>query len=307
MNAVVMGLTLRGLLGRRRSLLLVILPVLLLLLAALIRWASDGEVEGTVFLAGNFAMGTLLPLMCLLIGTGVIGSEIDDGSIVYLLAKPVPRRTILLSKLVIAWGAALVFAVLPIVAAVEIAGDDGGRLGTAYGVAAALAAITYTAIFVALSVVTRNAVIIGLLYALLWETVLGGYVPGVRNVSVRQWALAAAEHGLPEQGVEQADDHRVPGDDREGHEDRGVGDGRKGGGDAVRGAEAPAVVPGDLDRGDDRQHGEDQGSAPGDDQLRPEDGASRDGLGEQVDDRSVVDLRPDYPGADQQAHQRQEG
>ena len=196
MNAVVMGLTLRGLLGRRRSLLLVILPVLLLLLAALIRWASDGEVEGTVFLAGNFAMGTLLPLMCLLIGTGVIGSEIDDGSIVYLLAKPVPRRTILLSKLVIAWAAALVFAVLPIVAAVEIAGDDGGRLGAAYGVAAALAAITYTAVFVALSVVTRNAVIIGLLYALLWETVLGGYVPGVRNVSVRQWALAAAERIL---------------------------------------------------------------------------------------------------------------
>ena len=48
----------------------------------------------------------------------------------------------------------------------------------------------------ALSVVTRNAVIIGLLYALLWETVLGGYVPGVRNVSVRQWALAAAERIL---------------------------------------------------------------------------------------------------------------
>src|SRR5674476_1373297 len=164
--------------------------------AALIRWASGGEPLNTVNLVNAFALGTLLPLICLLIGTGVIGSEIDDGSIVYLLAKPVPRRTILLSKLVVAWGAALVFAVLPIVAAVEIAGDDGGRLGAAYGVAAALAAITYTAIFVALSVVTRNAVILGLLYALLWETVLGGYVPGVRNVSVRQWALAAAERIL---------------------------------------------------------------------------------------------------------------
>ena len=196
MNAVVLNLTLRGLLGRRRSLLLVILPVLLLLLAALIRWASGGEPLNTVNLVNAFAMGTLLPLICLLIGTGVIGSEIDDGSIVYLLAKPVPRRTILLSKMVIAWGAALVFAVLPIVAAIEIAGDDGWRLGAAYGVAAALAAIAYTAIFVALSVVTRNAVIIGLLYALLWETVLGGYVPGVRDVSVRQWALAPAERLL---------------------------------------------------------------------------------------------------------------
>ena len=193
MNSVVMHLTMRGLLGRRRAVLLVLLPLLLLLMAGLVRWASGGEPVSTVKLTNEFALGTLLPLMCLLIGTGVIGTEIDDGSIVYLLAKPVPRRTILWSKLIVAWGATLVFAVLPIIAAVEIAGDEGTRLGWAYGVTAALAALAYTAVFVALSVVTRNVVIIGLLYALLWETVLGGYVPGVRNVSVRQWALAAAE------------------------------------------------------------------------------------------------------------------
>jgi ABC-2 type transport system permease protein len=193
MNSVVMHLTVRGLLGRRRAVLFVLLPLLLLLMAGLVRWASGGDPQSTVKLTNEFAVGTLLPLMCLLIGTGVIGTEIDDGSIVYLLAKPVPRRTILWSKLIVAWGATLVFAVLPIIAAVEIAGDEGTRLGWAYGVTAALAALAYTAVFVALSVVTRNVVIIGLLYALLWETVLGGYVPGVRNVSVRQWALAAAE------------------------------------------------------------------------------------------------------------------
>jgi len=196
MNPVVMQLTLRGLLGRRRAVLLVVLPVLLLALAGLVRWGSGGDVQNTVNLANGFALGTFLPLMCLLIGTGVIGTEIDDGSIVYLLAKPMPRRTIVGSKLVVAWGAAVVFAVLPVIASVEIAGDDGGRLGWAFAATAALAALAYTAIFVALSVVTRNAVIVGLLYALLWETVLGGYVPGVRDVSVRQWALAAGERIL---------------------------------------------------------------------------------------------------------------
>jgi ABC-2 type transport system permease protein len=131
--------------------------------------------------------------MCLLIGTGVIGPEIDDGSIVYLLSKPLPRRTIIWSKLAVAIPAALVFAVLPLMLGTVIAGDDGFRLTLAYGLTATLAAIAYTTIFVALSVATRNAVIIGLLYALVWETVLGGYVPGVRDVSVRQWALAPAE------------------------------------------------------------------------------------------------------------------
>lgn len=196
MNAVVMQLTVRGLLGRRRALLLVILPVLLLALAGLVRWASAGDLRTTVGFTDGFALGTLLPLLCLLIGTGVISSEIDDGSIVYLLAKPVPRRTIIASKLLVAWGAAVVLAVVPVVAAVQIAGDDGGRLGAAFGLAALLAALAYTTIFVALSVATHNAVIVGLLYALLWEGVLGGYVPGVRNVSVRQWALAAAERVL---------------------------------------------------------------------------------------------------------------
>jgi ABC-2 type transport system permease protein len=196
MNPVVMELTVRGLLGRRRSWLLVVLPLLLLVLAGLTRWASDASPSASSGLTGNFAMGTLLPLMCLLIGTGVIGPEIDDGSIVYVLAKPVPRRSILLAKLAVALATTVVFAVLPIMAGAAIAGDEELRLSSAYGLAALLAGITYTSLFVALSVLTRNAVIIGLLYALLWESVLGGYVPGVRDVSVRQWALAPAERML---------------------------------------------------------------------------------------------------------------
>lgn len=193
MNPVVMELTVRGLLGRRRSLLLLVLPLLLIGLAALTRWVSDASPTASSGLTGNFAMGTLLPLMCLLIGTGVIGPEIDDGSIVYMLAKPVPRRSILLGKLAVALAATVLFAVLPVALGAAIAGDEDLRLATAYGLAALLAGVAYTTLFVALSVLTRNAVIIGLLYALLWESVLGGYVPGVRDVSIRQWALAPAE------------------------------------------------------------------------------------------------------------------
>jgi len=196
MNLTVIRLTMRGLLGRRRAVLFLILPAVLLGLAGLTRWASGGAPDATVNLAGQFAMGTLLPLMCLLISTGVIGAEIDDGSIVYMLAKPIPRRTIILSKLAVALGAAIVFAVLPTVAAVAIAGDVGGKLSLAFGVSTTLAAVAYTALFVALSVATRNAVILGLLYALLWETVLGGYVPGIRAVSVRQWAMSVGERML---------------------------------------------------------------------------------------------------------------
>src|SRR5450830_1026135 len=96
----------------------------------------------------------------------------------------------------------ILLGLLPTMASAAIAGDQGMRLTMAFGVTAALAAITYTTIFVSLSVVTRNAVIVGLLYALVWETLLGGYVPGVRDVSVRQWALAPAEHLLGARAAE---------------------------------------------------------------------------------------------------------
>ena len=107
--------------------------------------------------------------------------------------KPVPRRTIALSKLVVAVVVAVVFCVASVMIAAEIAGDKDGQLALSMGVATALASVAYVAVFFMIAVLTRNSIIVGLLYALLWEGVLAGYVPGVRAVSIRQWALAPAE------------------------------------------------------------------------------------------------------------------
>jgi len=192
-NVVVMQLALRALLGSRRVWILVGLSVLLFAVAGLSRWGSGGAVDVSTGVIVNFGFGLLVPIMCLLIGTGVIAPEIEDGSIVYLLAKPVPRRTIALSKLVVAMAVAVVFCVASIVIASLIAGDQDGELAQAMALATLLASIAYVAVFFMIAVLTRNSIIVGLLYALLWEGVLAGYVPGVRAVSVRQWALAPAE------------------------------------------------------------------------------------------------------------------
>src|SRR6478735_2824704 len=193
MNVVIMRLALWALLGSRRVWILVGLSALLFAVAGLTRWGSGGAVDVSTGVIVNFGFGLLVPIMCLLIGTGVIAPEIEDGSIVYLLAKPVPRRTIVLSKLVVATAVALVFSVASIVIAAEIAGDKDGQLALSMGVATALASVAYVAVFFMIAILTRNSIIVGLLYALLWEGVLAGYVPGVRAVSIRQWALAPAE------------------------------------------------------------------------------------------------------------------
>ena len=45
-----------------------------------------------------------VPLVALLATTGLLAPEIDDGSVAYLLAKPISRHTIVLSKLLVALG-----------------------------------------------------------------------------------------------------------------------------------------------------------------------------------------------------------
>src|SRR3990170_1189435 len=102
MNGTVVRLTYRALLGGRRAWLLLLMSVLLLSMAVLLRVTVGVDHQVTADILGAVALAALVPLFGLIVGTGVIGPEIDDGSIVYLLSKPISRPTIIMSKLVVA-------------------------------------------------------------------------------------------------------------------------------------------------------------------------------------------------------------
>lgn len=193
MNAVVARLTVAGLLGRRRAAVLVLLPVALLAVAAVVRLVGGGDEATAVGLLGGLALGTVVPLLCVIVGTGAIGPEIEDGSIIYLLSKPLRRGSIVVSKLAVAVLTGWVFAAVPVLAAGLLLVGSSVRLAVAYAVAALVAVVPYCALFLLLAVLTRNAVIVGLLYAVLWETTVAGFAPGARSLSVRQWSIALAE------------------------------------------------------------------------------------------------------------------
>jgi ABC-2 type transport system permease protein len=74
-----------------------------------------------------------------------------------------------------------------------------GRFGTVtvgYTLGAVAAAVAYSAVFLLLAVVTRNAVVIGLIYALIWEGLVGGLVPGAQTLSIQQWSLAVVHQAV---------------------------------------------------------------------------------------------------------------
>ena len=201
MNATVASLTRRSLLGRTRTLVLLLLPFALLALCGLARVLAgldpdlQRELDGALApdLLTAFGLAVLMPLLCLIAGTGAIGPEIDEGSIVYLLAKPLNRYSIVVTKLVVAIGVVAVFGVLPIAAAGVLLTGELGAVTVAFTVGALVGGVAYSAVFLLLAVITRNAVVLGLIYALIWESLIGGVVPGAQVLSIQQWSLAVVQ------------------------------------------------------------------------------------------------------------------
>ncbi|GAA2236871.1 ABC transporter permease [Streptomyces amakusaensis] len=192
-NPTVARLTYRAVLGRRRAAILFILPALLLVMAVAVRSFNGADDQIAANLLGGFGIAAMVPLIGVIAGTGAIGPEIDDGSIVYLLAKPVKRSTIIFTKLIVAIAVTMAFSAIPMLIAGFILNGNGQQIAIAYTVAALVASIAYSAVFLLLGTVSRNAVVIGLIYAIVWESVFGSLVEGARTLSVQQWALALAE------------------------------------------------------------------------------------------------------------------
>ncbi len=202
MNGEVIRLTSRQLVAQKRTLLVLLLAAGPLLLAVIYQlngphndggWSQqDFTVRG---LYGVLVVGLLLPLCSLIFGTAALGSEIEDGTAVYLLSKPIPRREILLSKLLVAWlaTAAIVVTTTVVAGVVALWGapHEGIVLGFAVGVA--VGALVYTALFVMMSLVTGRALIIGLSYVFIWESLMTTLLQGTRVLSVREYVLGVAD------------------------------------------------------------------------------------------------------------------
>lgn len=191
-----MLVTLRGALGRRRTILISLLAVVPILIAGIIRLGgTSADVASlTAGLLDGLVVATVLPLVALVFGTGVLGSELDDGTAVYLLVKPIERWRIVLSKAAVAAGITMALVVpSTLVAGLVIgAGRGGESIAIAFTLAVIPGSLLYAAGFVALSVVTGRALIAGLLYVLIWEGLLAGLFAGTALLSVRQYVLAFA-------------------------------------------------------------------------------------------------------------------
>jgi ABC-2 type transport system permease protein len=171
-------------------LFLIPLPVLLIGLAILSRsLGATPQDWGTPVIVG-LGVAVMLPITSLIIGTGVLGSEIDDGTIAHILAKPLPRAEIIVSKLVVAVAVTAVTAGIPLFVTGMVAGSTQLAVGLLLG--ACVGATAYCSLFVLLSLLTRLPVVIGLIYTLVWEGLAGNLINGTKVLSVQQYVVSIA-------------------------------------------------------------------------------------------------------------------
>jgi ABC-2 type transport system permease protein len=188
--ATLVDVTVRGLMGRRRLLLMLLLAAIPVVLGVLVSLRGGrGDVDRVL---GVLVVQTVMPLIALILGTAALGSEIEDGTIVYLLTKPIQRWITAFSKILVAV-AATVMLIIPVtlVTGFLIGGTDPASVKTtlAFAIACAAGGAAYASVFVALSSLTARALIAGLIYVLIWEGALGGLLEGTRFLSIRQATL----------------------------------------------------------------------------------------------------------------------
>jgi ABC-2 type transport system permease protein len=198
MNRAIIELTLRQLLGKRRSLLLLGFALIPVGIALLYRFngRQPDHVQWTANMLGaRLIVGSLLPIAALIFGTAALGSEFEDGTAVYLLSKPLPRSQVVLSKLLVAWLATSAIVIVAVLVAGAIAIRDIPDQGVllAFSVATVAGSLVYCSVFLLLSILTGRALITGLLYVFIWEGLVTALFSGTRVLSVRQYTIGIAK------------------------------------------------------------------------------------------------------------------
>jgi hypothetical protein len=172
---------------------------------------DDNSAQAAADHVSAFGLGILVPLATLWFGTSAIGDLVEDKLLVYLSLKPVPRWQLPAAAILATVSVVVPLTALPLTASALVAGADDVAWATF--LAASLAALAYSGLFVAAGLWFRRAVWWGLAFVLIWEnvaaystdgrfTVFGwacsvlGLAPGV-DVEVEAGSAAAAFVVLP--------------------------------------------------------------------------------------------------------------
>jgi ABC-2 type transport system permease protein len=152
----------------------------------------------------------LVPLSALLLATGMVQDDIEEQTLTYLLIRPIPRWAIYLAKLtgtiVSSWLRAAIFTLGALVVIYwgnqQLLGPVLRERAVIVGALLALALSAYSAIFGALGLWTRRALVFGAIYIVAFEGLFGSIDFVVREATVIYHIRVLAVRWLEINGAE---------------------------------------------------------------------------------------------------------
>lgn len=184
------GQMVRSVATRGRIIAMLAVAAIGLLVGVLIDRAEEvTDLERVEFLSG-FGLLIFVPLVCVVMATATLGNLVEEKTLVYFWLRPVGRWQIAAA----AWIASLV-VLLPVVLipmgvyGVVLGSDANDVIGLL--VASTLGVLCYSSVFTFLGLLTKRALLWGLVYIVLWEGLIGGWSRSAGWVAIRTHTMSA--------------------------------------------------------------------------------------------------------------------
>ena len=133
-----------------------------------------------------FGLTAAVPLTTLVFASASLGDIIDDGTMVYLWLRPVPRVRIVAAATAATLTVVVPLVLIPLLAATAVTGAGaavvvGGALAALFGL------LAYTGLFVMLGVRVRRSLVWGLVYIFIWEGFVANAGKTASRLAVRAY------------------------------------------------------------------------------------------------------------------------
>jgi ABC-2 type transport system permease protein len=152
----------------------------------------------------SYGLSVLIPVVALVFASAALGDLAEDGTLVYLWLRPLPRWQLALAAFAASVTVAVPIAVVPLVIGAAASGQ-GGRWAAAAAAGGLLATSAYSAVFCGLGLRVRRALAWGLVYLLIWEQAVARVSHGAARASLfvntRSLAAHIAGHAPPRNAV----------------------------------------------------------------------------------------------------------
>src|ERR1700728_1449371 len=130
----------------------------------------------------TYGLSLLIPVVALMFASAALGDLAEDGTLVYLWLRPLPRWQLGLAAVAASVAVVIPVALLPLVVGAAISGG-GFRLVGAAAAGGMLATVAYSAVFCGVGLRVRRALAWGLAYLLIWEQAVARVSHGAARAS----------------------------------------------------------------------------------------------------------------------------